>query len=325
VLRGLALVLMIVHHFAQWTGGRVEERFIGFDELLVTDLAAPMFAVGVGAAAFLVGLQVRADPGRARGAAFRWGQVLLLGLAIDVAVGGGVDGGGVLPTLAVLGALVTAVVALGLQRAWAWWGIALGCALAAVPVATGASAGFFGQLWAGPFSIVVYGVFAAAGAALAAHADGGGERALPLLRAAAAVLTVGLFSAWLVPELLAPDGVWPPARYPGDLAFTVWGLAASLVAWAGLRFVVPATTRLGAGLARAGRRTLLVFGTHYLVKLVLQHTGRLETLDTWRWGLAAWAATAVACALAMAPASSPLPARAGGPADHPTVGSGLAA
>lgn len=304
VLRGLALCWMIAHHFAKWTGGRVEERFVGFEGFVLTDLAAPMFAVGVGAAGFLVGRQISRDRSRARRAAVRWGQVLLLGVAIDVAVGGGIDGGGVLPSLAVLGSLVTAVAAFGVARPALWWLVAISCAFAAVPVATGASGGFVNELWTGPFSIVVYGVFAAAGAALAAHAGGGGEGSLPLLRASAIVLLVGTLGAWLAPGVLAPDGIWPPERHPGDLAFTVWGLVGTLLVWATVRRALPVTSWLGAGLARAGRRTLLIFGAHYVVKIVLQHTDRLETLDSWRWGIATWLAVAVACALAMAPKPS---------------------
>ena len=42
----------------------------------------------------------------------------------------------------------------------------LGAVLAAVPVADPDAVGVLGRLWAGSFSIVVYGTFAAAGAAL---------------------------------------------------------------------------------------------------------------------------------------------------------------
>ena len=55
VLRGVALGLMLAQHLAGWTGSDVRQRFVGFDGFIVTDLAAPMFAVGVGAAAYLVG------------------------------------------------------------------------------------------------------------------------------------------------------------------------------------------------------------------------------------------------------------------------------
>jgi hypothetical protein len=315
VLRGVALVAMVAQHLADWTGGRVRERFVGFEAFLVTDLAAPIFALGAGAAAYLVGQRIRPsasmrrrsdgdaapiDRRRARRAAWRWGQVLLLGLAIDVAVGGGVDGGGVLPSLAVLGTMVTAASALGLTSAAGWWALAAGGAALALPAKALGGDGFVHELVAGPFSIVVYGTFAAAGAALAARNRGAGEQALPLVPAAIAALVAGTAAAGLVPAM-APEGVWPPARHPGDLAFTMWGLAASLAVWALVRAHVPVDSRVGAGLARAGQRTLLVFGGHYLVKLALQHSGHLGTLDTWRWGLVTWLAIALAVALAVAP------------------------
>ena len=309
VLRGVALYLMVVHHFAKWTGGRVEERFVGFDGLLLTDLAAPVFAVGVGAAAFLVGRRIATGGAggrqRARTALWRWTQVLLAGLAIDIAVGGGIDGGGVLPSLAVLGVIVTAVAAAGLRWAWAWWSLAVAGTFLVGPAIGLDATGFFARMLNGSFSVAVYGVFAAGGAAVAAHATAstGGEERLPLLRAAAAVAAVGAVGAVLLPAQLAPAGLWPPARHPGYLAFTMWGLAASFVMWAAVRRLLSPERALGAAVARAGRRTLVLFMGHYVVKLVLQHTGQLETLDTWRWGLAAWAAAIAVCVVASLPAA----------------------
>lgn len=321
IFRGLALLMMMAHHFARWTGGRVEERFIGFPGLLVTDLAAPAFALGAGAAAFLVGQQIRpAGTGtgdirtaRARRALRRYGEVMALGLAIDVAVGGGVDGGGVLPTLAVLGVVVCAVSALGLTAPVGWWAVAAAGVLGAVPATAGHPEGFLGELWSGPFSIVVYVVFAAAGAALAAGARGRGEAGLPLLRTAATVVVVGTLAWCVIPSLVAPEGIWPPSRHPGHLAYTMWGLAGSLVLWALVRWALSERTVLGAGLARAGRRTLLVFGVHYALKIALQYAGLIGELDTYHWGLVAWAATIVGSILAMLPK----PRRRSPSSDHP--------
>jgi hypothetical protein len=318
VLRGLALVAMIVHHFVDWTGGRARERLVGFDAFALTDLAAPAFTLGAGAAAYLVGQRIRRAPAagagpdadrsapaaidraRARQAAWRWSQVLLLGLAIDVAVGGGIDGGGVLPSLAVLGALVTLASALGARSVVAWWASAAVCAALAVPAKAWLTDGFVAELVSGSFSIVVYGTFAAAGAALAAGSGSAGEGALPLWRAAATVVAAGVLATSIWPGL-APDGLWAPSRHPGDLAFTVWGLAACLAAWALVRAFVPIQTRVGGGLARAGQRTLLVFGAHYVLKLVLQHTGLQGTLDGPVWTLATWLAIGGAVALATIP------------------------
>lgn len=305
VLRGLALCLMIVHHFLDWTGGEARRRLPGFEGFAVTDLAAAAFALGLGAAGYLVGLQIRPGRGpvrigRAARALRRYGEVLALGLAIDLAVGGGIDGGGVLLTLAVLGAGVSMLAAVGLRQPALWWGLVALAMLAAVPVADPGAEGVLGRLWAGSFSVVVYGTFAAAGAALAASARGKGEEAIPLLPAAALVVAVGTAAWLLVPDAVAPEGLWPPARHPGHLAFTMWGLAGSLVLWAVARARLGPGTRLGSGLARAGQRTLLVFGAHYLVKLGLQHTGAQGTLQGTGWTIAALVAALGAGALAMA-------------------------
>ena len=48
VLRGIALWMMLVHHLVDWFGGAARERLPGFEGFAYTDLAAPMFAVGVG-------------------------------------------------------------------------------------------------------------------------------------------------------------------------------------------------------------------------------------------------------------------------------------
>ena len=306
VFRGLALCFMVFHHFFDWTGGEGRRRLPGFEAFALTDLAAPAFALGLGAAGYLVGLQIRPQGaslrwGRAGRAVRRYGEVLALGLVIDLAVGGGIDGGGVLLTLAALGVAVSALSAAGVRQPAVWWGLAAVAVLAAVPVAQADVVGVLPRLWAGPFSVVVYGTFAAAGAGLAAAARGRGEEAIPLLPTAGLVVLAGTV-AWLVaPGAVAPEGLWPPARHPGHLGFTMWGLAGSLVLWAITRSVLSPTTRLGAGLARAGQRTLLVFGAHYVVKLVLQHTELQGTLQGTGWTIATLIAAVGACGLAMAP------------------------
>src|SRR3546814_16976056 len=59
--------------------------------------------------------------------------------------------------------------------------------------------------------------------------------------------------------------------------------------------------RLGAAAARAGRRTLLLFMGHYVIKVTLQHSDLLGTLDSWRWGLVAWVTAAALCVVASLP------------------------
>jgi hypothetical protein len=315
--RGLALFGMVAHHLATWTGGHVRERWIGFEDYAVTDLAAPMFAIGVGASAFLVGARIATSdaPLAAIGrAARRWGTVLLLGIAIDVAVGGGIDGGGVLYTLFAVGVLCTAVVAVGLRSSWAWWGIAAVSAVTAGQVLTNTETGLgvLSQLWSGPFPFLTYLAFTATGTAMAAAAGRRGEAALPLWRAAAATMAL----AWLASEVVpssAPGGLWPPMRHPGDLAFSAWGIAASLAIWAGLRAVIRPDTKLADGLARAGQRTLLVYGLHYCIKLVLQYTDRLGTYDSHPEGLVTWAATAAICLAATVPRPTRIQPRAAQP------------
>jgi len=303
VLKGLALWAMITHHFHKWTGGEVDGRFVGFDHFVVTDLAAPLFAVALGAGAAVVGDRVDgwsdlAAPVR------RWGQILLVGLAIDLATHRAIEGRGVLPTLAVLGVAITVAVAAGLRRPWTWWIVAGTCAVVAVPASTVLGDDPLRLLLSGPFALPVYGVLAAAGAALATHGLGRPESALPLARAAVGVLVVGLAAAAVGGGVVAPRGVWPPARYPGHLAFTLWGLVAALAIWAAARaLLVPGP--LGSAVARAGRRTLWVFAGHFAVKLALQQLGLLGDLDTWRWGLVTWAAVAAVCAATTIPRPAP--------------------
>jgi uncharacterized membrane protein len=310
VLKGLALFAMVAHHFQKWAGGQVDGRFIGFEHYVVTDLAAPVFGLALGAAAVVIGARAQrwAD---LVGPVLRWGQILLLGLVIDLVTHGAIEGRGVLPTLAILGLAVTLAVAAGLRSPWAWWATAAACAVVAVPASHVVGDDPLRLLISGPFALPVYGVFAAAGAAVALHGLGRPERDLPLVRATVGVLLVGLAAATVAGGAVAPEGIWPPARYPGHLGFTLWGLVASLAVWAAARAVLPGDRGLGAAVARAGRRTLLVFGAHFGVKLVLRQLDLQGDLDTWRWGLAMWAAVVVVCAASTIPRqqSQPDPSR----------------
>ena len=307
VLKGLALWAMVAHHFQKWAGGDVDARFVGFDHLVVTDLAAPLFAVGLGAAAVVVGSRVP-DVAHLRSPVWRWTQILLIGLAIDLVTHDLlIEGRGVLPTLAILGLLVTLATFVGVRSPWAWWGIAGLCTVLAVPATRLTGDDPFRLLLHGPFALPVYGVFAASGAAMACHGLGRAERALPLWRAAAGVLVAGLLVGTLGGGVVVPDGLWPPARYPGHLSFTLWGLVASLVIWALARALLPAGGAVSEAVARAGRRTLLVFAAHFAVKVVLDQLGLLGDLDTRAWGLATWAAVIVVCAASTIPRRSPTP------------------
>lgn len=301
VLKGVALWAMVAHHVQKWFGGDVDSRFLGYDHFVVTDLAAPAFTVGLGAAAVVVGARVR-DRRDLVGAARRWAEIFLVGVAIDVATHGfRLRGGGVLTTFAVLGLVVTLAVRVGVRHPAVWWSVSAACVLAAVPATAMAGEGWFALLVNGPFSLVVYGVFAAAGAAVACHALGRPERDLPLWRSAAAVLVVGLLAATTAGGVVSPEGVWPPARYPGHLGFTLWGLVGTLVIWALLRNLLPSTSWLGSAAARAGQRTLLVFAAHFAIKVLLQALGVFTDLDTRAWGLAGWALVAAICIASAVP------------------------
>lgn len=305
VLKGLALWAMIAHHFQKWAAGEVDGRFIGFDTYVVTDLAAPLFAVALGAAAVVVGARIE-DRRGLPGSMWRWGQILLIGVGIDLATHGlRIRGTGVLPTLAILGALVMLAVFAGLRSPAAWWGLAAVCAVVAVPATELAGEGVLTLLVAGPFAVPVYGVFAASGAAVACHGLGREERRLPLWRATVGVLAVGLLAGTLGGGVVAPEGIWPPARYPGHLGFTLWGLVASLAIWGAARALLPAGRTLGDAVARAGRRTLSVFGAHFVVKIVLDQLDLIGELDTRAWGIATWVAVALVCAATTIPSRAP--------------------
>jgi hypothetical protein len=293
---------MIAHHLNKWAGGDVDGRFVGFDHFIVTDLAAPVFALALGAAAVVVGSRVDTWSDL-RGPVWRWAQILLLGVAIDIATHrGDLEGRGVLPTLALLGLVITLAVAAGLRHPTVWWLATAVCVVAAVPATRLGGDDVLGLLVSGPFSLPVYGVFAAAGAAVATRGLGRAERDLPLLPAAGVVLAVGVAAAAVAGGVVAPEGIWPPARYPGHLGFTLWGLVASLVVWAIVRSVLPAGRWLSEAAARAGRRTLLVFGLHFLVKVALQRAGLIGELDTRGWGIVVWLVVIGLCAASALPA-----------------------
>lgn len=300
VVKGVALWAIIAHHFQKWAGGSVHGRFIGFDGFVVTDLAAPTFAVALGAAAVVVGDRVQRWSDLAN-AAWRWAEVLVIGLLVDVGTDGAIQGRGVLPTLAILGLTVTVLSAAGVSRPWVWWATAAACAAIAVPATDMPGDEAVQRLLNGPFALPVYGVFAASGAAVAADHVGRPERSLPLVRSAVGVLAVGVVAGAAARGALAPGGLWPPTRYPGHLQFTLWGVVASLLLWALLRSLLPAGTWLSEAAARAGRRTLIVFGLHFAVKLALREAGLLGELDTWRWGLVTWLAVVAVCAISALP------------------------
>src|SRR4051812_48359659 len=53
-LRGAALLLMLVHHFTRWLSVEARDVLPGWPTLVVTDVAAPAFAIACGASVTLV-------------------------------------------------------------------------------------------------------------------------------------------------------------------------------------------------------------------------------------------------------------------------------
>ena len=295
-LKGLALWMMVIHHVMGWATGPEEVRRLlpGLPTMAVTDLAVPSFALALGAGAHVVGLRLRRRRGTgALAVGRRWVVVAACGLALGLAFDGRIDRISILEILALCGATVT-VAALLLRPGALGWGLLAALAtVAAGPISTAAGAtesGWWFRLAGDKFPVVTYLALAAWGAAAAALLRRG-ERTGLLARLA-------LFAA-LGTAMVAAAGGWPPRRYPGDAAFILLGVAASLSLWALL--ALPAfERRLGAvarGLEVAGRRSLIVFVAHYAIRFALEGAGVLGDLDGPAW-VAAAALVAVAICVA---------------------------
>src|SRR3954453_3924769 len=78
-LRAAALLLMIVHHVVEWLAGDARQVLPGWRWFVVTDIAAPAFAVACGASLqlFVAGRRRRHSTGRvAREVARRYGLLV---------------------------------------------------------------------------------------------------------------------------------------------------------------------------------------------------------------------------------------------------------
>lgn len=291
-LRGVALLFMLVHHLLSWTMGGVRARpLLGWiDDMAVTDLAAPMFAMGAGAATVLVARRrPRGDWSGFGGCVRRWGEIAAWGVLLGISTDGDLDSFGVLESLAVAGIVLSALLVLVRPSVLQWAGLAV-LATAAAPVVLdhvrlGETPGPVALVdaVAGTFPIVSYLALALWGATVAAAL---GQRERPAVLAGLAGLGAVLLLAWVA---TGHDG-WAPDRGPAILPFLLPGVVATLVLWA-LASCIPAG-RVADGLARAGTRTLPVFVGHYAIRLVIDTGGWLGELDG-----PVWTAAAVATAL----------------------------
>jgi hypothetical protein len=290
---------MLLQHVTDWMTGDARAVLPGGRMFTLTDVAPVAFFAAAGASmALLAASRRRRGLGRARTAALvarRYGLLVPLGMGLGWVFWRSPLMFGVLEALGVAVLLAAAVAAAVPDRH-------LPAATAAVLVAGAVSVHIAGdgswlarEVVGGKFPIVSYTGFALAGAAVvrtgrqldrrwvAAAAAGG-------LLATAALLVVGVV----------------PARYPGDVAYAVPGLAGTAVVF-GLgqlrwRPVLGAVDRV---VRRAAAHTLGIFLAHYLLYGALRRHGLLGTFS----GAAAVAA-AVSVTVAMclvAPRVPPLP------------------
>ena len=292
LLRGAALVAMLVHHLADWFGEGARDVLPGWSGFAVTDVAAPAFTVALGASVpLLIESRRRRGLGDATVALValrRYGLLIPLGVALRWTVGFDLGRLGVLETLG-LSALAVATLAPSVRPSVR---VATAAAvLSASPFVERAAEGrgdwLSTHVLTGTFPLVTYLGFALTGAAL-----------VPILRRPAhrrlvAAATVGLV-AWAA--ALAATGQ-PPDRYPGDASFIVPGLAGTL-----LLYLLVTSPRLPAVVARtvrlAGAHTLGVFVGHYAVFVLLDRTSQMHALAPWPAALVAVALTVLVVSVA---------------------------
>jgi peptidoglycan/LPS O-acetylase OafA/YrhL len=277
-LRAGALLLMVVHHLVDWLVGSPEDVIPGWDGFLVTEVAAPAFAVAAGASAWTLRAK-RCDDGvpahRVTASLVRrYGLLVPIGITLLWVVTGNPFGWGVLETLGVA-VLVAAIVAWALpDRVLA---VAAVAALVLAPVVEHVASTRTGWLadnvLAGRFPIALYAAFALAGMAGAHHLRG---RDRPGVAAALSLALAGVALA----------GGLTPDRYPGDETFVVPGLALTLGLYA-LLTAAPLPSPVAQLLDRAARHTFGIFLGHYVVRVALDRLGGRDAFgDAPRVGLA---------------------------------------
>ena len=274
-LRAVALLMLLVHHLTDWLVGDARLVLPGWEGFVLTDVAAPAFAVAAGASSILFTEAQRRQGNTGRELAVdvvrRYGLLVLYGVAIHWALWGDALAWGVLETLGLVVVLST-LVARSLPTA----GVAAAAlaALLAGPLVSSALTDrddLVGAVLGPGFPLLTYLGFAlcgAVGARLLLRDPARGPEAL-LVGGALTLVVAALTAAGLQPD-----------RHPGTfLEFVVPGLAGTLLVYGWLGAVRIRPRSVDTLVRRAGRHTLGVFIGHYGIYAVLRATGHLGELS----------------------------------------------
>lgn len=272
-LRGLALLMMLVHHFTAWLTARPREVLPGFDGLAFTDLAAPAFAVTAGASmALFVGRADRKGMGTAElsGQVLRrYGALIPSGMLLTLVALSNLFYFSVLDALgwsALVAYLVVRFVSTPAVRAAVAITLFVASSEVAGIVEHAIDNDYVVNAFTGKFPVLEYAGFALVGA-LAAPYLARMSRSEVTLTAAVSVAIASL--ATLV--------VGAPDRYPGGLAFVIPGLAGTAVMYAAMVLWNPPGF-LERAMVVAGVRSLGIYVSHYGLYMSLRATGLQETL-----------------------------------------------
>lgn len=272
-LRGLALLMMLVHHFTAWMTDRPREVLPGFDGLAFTDLAAPAFAVTAGASmALFVGRAGRKGIGTAElsGQVLRrYGALIPIGMLLTLVALSNPFYFGVLDALG-WGSLVAYLVVRFISTPGVRAAVAMTLFIASSAVAEvvrdTVDNDYVVNAFTGKFPVLEYAGFALVGALVVPHLARRTRSEVTLI---AAVSVVVASLATLV--LGAPD------RYPGGLAFVLPGLAGTAVMYAAMVLWTPPAF-IERAMVVAGVRSLGIYVSHYGLYMLLRATGVQETL-----------------------------------------------
>lgn len=313
-LRGLALLLMLLHHFTAWLANRPRDVLPGFEGLALTDFAAPAFAITAGA-----GLAIYVERSVGRGVARselrgqvlrRYGVLVPSGMLLTLVVLSNPFYFGVLDALGwgALGAFLVLRLIPSVPLRWACAAtMLLASRPAAVLVEEHVGVDYVVNAFTGKFPILEYAGFAVVGALLAPHLRRWGRREAVLL-ALASVLVAA--AATLV--------VGPPDRYPGGLAFVIPGLAATAVMYALMLCWTPRAA-VNRALVVSGTRSLGIYISHYALFMALRAAGLQETLPGVPALLIALALTGLVMVAALKLPPLPFSLRKGSAARPPEV------
>ena len=260
-LRAVALVLMLVHHFTKWLGGDPRAVVPGWDGFVVTDLAAPAFAVAAGASALLfveARLARGVPPLHVAGTVVRRYALLIpMGMLLQWLFTSHVPfDWGVLQALGV--GVVASTLLTMLVRSPVWATALAVAALVAGPMIEHAVDGRpdrLADILGGTFPVVTYLGFALVGAAGARFLARDPERGRDAL---ALGMVFAAASALLVLTGREPD------RYSGDATFVVPGLAGTFLIYGVLDRWRALPRAVDGLLRRAGTHSLGIFLTHYV-------------------------------------------------------------